>query len=150
MYLRLGLTAVVMRHCREREWVYPTSVFWRYKYKGYRSVSLNKDFKKRCSDGEIIMSPYHVMRCVISSLPEDRKETSLSKNLGDFALAPAVGPWTPVPNAWYWNVSRDWKLNERNGGGYLFKGYPSRLAQGSVMTYSALHFLVVALHHLVS
>lgn len=101
---------------------------------GHREKSLNRDFKKRCQDGEIIMSPYSVHRSVITSLPEDRRKISNSLNLGEFAVEPAIGPWKAVPNAWYWSVDRTTKLKDDVNGGYLYNGYPTRMSSRSIST----------------
>lgn len=101
---------------------------------GHKSKSINKDFKKRCQDGEIIMSPYSVHSSVVSSLPEDRRVTSPPVKLGEDAVPPAIGPWKEVPNAWYWNRWKDTKLSDAVGGGYLYNGYPSRLLKGTIST----------------
>lgn len=101
---------------------------------GHKSKSINKDFKKRCQDGEIIMSPYTVYRSVVSSLPEDRRSIVSVFNLGDYPVAPEIGPWKKVPNAWYWSRGKDEKLVDKVGGGYLFNGYPTRLLFNTIST----------------
>lgn len=102
--------------------------------RGHKLKTLNKDFKKRCQDGEIIMSPYDVYQSVITSLPEDRRKTENIQKVGDYAVFPAVGPYVELASAWYWNRWRDTKLIEKPAGGYLFNGYPSRLLKKSIST----------------
>lgn len=101
---------------------------------GHRLKSINRDFKKRCQDGEIIMSPYTVFESVITSLPEDRRSTSSPVKLGEYAVGPAIGPYISVPNAWYWNRWRDTKMKENAGGGHLFNGYPTRTLFRTIST----------------
>lgn len=101
---------------------------------GHKSKSLNKDFKKRCQDGEIIMSPYLNFKSVVSSLPEDRRSLSLPTKVGDFAVAPMLGPTVVVEKAWYWNKWRDTKINEGRVSAQLFNGYPSRLMFYTIST----------------
>lgn len=106
---------------------------------GHKSKSINRDFKKRCQDGEIIMSPYTVFRSVITSLPEDRRKVASPIKLGEDAVAPAVGPWKSVPDAWYWNRWHDKKLPDTVNGGYLFNGYPTRLMFNTISTPRLLY-----------
>lgn len=94
---------------------------------GHKSKSNNKDFKKRCQSGEIIMSPYINYSSVVTSLPEDRRSKTTVINLGDFAISPILGPVTTVKDAWYWNRWHDTKLKEGNISAQFFNGYPCRL-----------------------
>lgn len=101
---------------------------------GGRSKSVNKDFKKRCNDGEIVMSPYEVYKCSVDYQPRNREEKSIRK-VGEFAVDPSMlGPSMTVENAWYWNRWHDTKLNEGTVHAFAWDGYPSRLMFDSIMT----------------
>lgn len=97
--------------------------------------SVNKDFKKRCNDGEIIMSPYVRYRGFCGYHPGDR---SKNKRVADFELpiAPTMlGPGVTLDSAWYWNRWHDTKLQERGSiSCYAWNGYPSRLMFETIST----------------
>ena len=101
---------------------------------GKQVKAINRDFKKRCNDGEIIMSPYEHYTCSTNYEPSNRSKFTSSK-VGDYPIGPQVGPPTTVAGAWYWNRWGDTKLYERGPiSATMFDGFPSRLLFYTIST----------------
>lgn len=102
---------------------------------GERTKSINKDFKKRCASGEIVMSPYTHVKSVASYLPKDRFSSRRSLN-GNYNMNPrALGPEIILKNAWFWDPYYPGRKEyEYPPPCYPLDGYPVRLRDQVIST----------------